>query len=237
MATDAPVGPGSDGPGSHAHVLLVHGLGRTPGSLASLGRALRREGYPVHQLGYVAAVESVDRIIGRVRDRLEELSAAQVPLVVIGHSLGGILVRAALAEADTRPIRVDHLIMLGPPNRPPRLARRLQRNWLYRIVNGDAGQRLADPGFLDSLPPLAIPHTIIAGTGGPTGRWSPFGGDPNDMIVAVDETHCTIEDPVIQLPVRHTFMMNDPRVRAEILAVLAEIGLPLPDLPLDVGRV
>lgn len=214
---------GSADGGASAQILLIHGLGRTPRSLASLARHLRRSGHQVHGFGYFAATQPVDQIVGRVHARLDELGSTTQPLVVIGHSLGGILVRAALALEPSLVTLPQHLVMLGPPNQPPRLAGRLHRNWLYRIINGEAGQRLADPDFTQSLPPLTIPHTIIAGTGGPTGRWSPFGNDSNDTIVAVSETRCTADEPVTLLPVRHTFMMNDPRVRAVIDGVLAQV--------------
>ncbi len=202
-------------------ILLIHGLGRTPRSLASLARHLRGSGHDVHSFGYFAATQPVDQIVRRLHARLDELGRTSQPLVVIGHSLGGVLVRAALALDPQLATLPRHLIMLGPPNQPPRLARRLHRNWLYRIINGDVGQRLADSAFTQSLPPLTVPYTIIAGTGGPVGKWSPFGDDPNDTIVAVDETRLAADQPVTELPVRHTFMMNDPRVRAVIDGVLA----------------
>jgi hypothetical protein len=53
------------------HLLLVHGMGRTPLSMRRLARDLRRAGHDVHQLGYSAALESVAQIARRVRDRLE----------------------------------------------------------------------------------------------------------------------------------------------------------------------
>ncbi len=210
-----------------ARILLVHGLGRTPRSLASLARHLRRGGHDVHSFGYFATTQPVDQIVRRLHTHLDELGRTPQPLVVIGHSLGGVLVRAALTLEPRLTTLPQHLVMLGPPNQPPRLARRLHRNWLYRIINGDVGQQLADPVFTQSLPPLTIPHTIIAGTGGPTGRWSPFGDNPNDTIVAVDETRLAADQPVTELPVRHTFMMNDSRVRALIDGVLAACS-PVP---------
>jgi hypothetical protein len=115
--------------------------------------------------------------------------------------------------------------MLGPPNQSPRLARRLQRLWPYRWINGEAGQRLADPTFVSALPAPPVPCTIIAGTGGYRGRLSPFGQEPNDGTVAVSETRCSTTDCVIELPVRHTFMMNDRRVRQLIQDLLREIAL------------
>ena len=63
------------------------------------------------------------------------------------------------------------------------------------------------------LPVPSIPLTVIAGTGGPTLRWGPLAGEVNDGLVAVSETRMGEHEEHIELPVWHTFMMNDPRVR------------------------
>ncbi|HET7038384.1 MAG TPA: hypothetical protein VFH97_00770 [Gemmatimonadales bacterium] len=199
-------------------LLLVHGLGRTPLSMVGLSRHLRRHGYPCRLFGYQAAFRSFAGIVARLRRRLESLAGGGAPYGVIGHSMGGLLLRAALPGLPLP----RHFIMLGVPNRPPRLARRVRRIWLYRLVNGDPGQRLADPGFYAELPPPP-PYTIITGTAGPRGRWSPFGDFPNDGLVAVDETLVRDHDRPILLPVGHTFMMARRSVRA---AVVEALGRP-----------
>jgi pimeloyl-ACP methyl ester carboxylesterase len=204
-------------------ILLIHGMGRTPLSMRRLARDLRRAGHGVHQLGYSAALEPLDQIAARVRKHLDTLGRDGTPVVSIGHSLGGVLVRMALAIDPSLACPPRHLIMIGPPNRSPRLARRLHRFWPYRWVNGEAGQRLADPSFLAGLPAPPVPYTIIAGTGGRRGRWSVFGDEPNDGLVGREETRCTDEDRVLEVPARHTFIMNHPEVRRIIHAVVGAI--------------
>jgi hypothetical protein len=194
-------------------VLLVHGMGRTPLSLSRLCRFLRRSGHHPERLGYVAALESFSRIKARVRRRLETLADSGQPYAVIGHSLGGLALRAALVGLEPAPV---HLVMLATPNRPPRLARRLHQTWPYRLLCGECGQMLARPEFFAQLPPPPVPYTIIAGDGGYRGARGPFGGDPNDWIVAVEETKITSADLPTIFPVGHTFMMNDRRVLAAI---------------------
>lgn len=116
--------------------------------------------------------------------------------------------------------------MLGTPNQLPRLAARFRRFWPYRIVNGEAGQLLADPRFFASLPALTVPYTVIAGTGGRRGRWSPFGDEPNDGTVAVTETVVSPEDAPVLVPARHTFIMNHRDVRRTVLSLLAGASRP-----------
>ena len=194
-------------------LLLVHGMGRTPLSLGRLARFLRERGHHPERLGYVAAVEGFERIRRRVRHRLETLAASGEPYAVIGHSLGGLALRAALTELEPAPV---HLIMLATPNQSPRLARRLQRFWPYRLACGESGQLLAREDFFAQLPVPRVPYTIIAGNGGPCGRRRPFGSDPNDWLVAVEETKITPADRPTIVPVGHTFMMNDRRVQAAV---------------------
>jgi pimeloyl-ACP methyl ester carboxylesterase len=203
-------------------LLLVHGMGRTPLSLARLARFLRREGHRVERLGYVAALEPFDRIRRRVRRRLEALAATGEPYALIGHSLGGLALRASLNSLTPPPV---HLVMLATPNRPPRLARRLHRLWPYRLVCGESGQLLAREDFFARLPPPPVPYTIIAGSAGPRGRRSPFGQEANDWIVAVEETKVVPDDQPTVLPVGHTFMMNNRHVHAVIRRALAQIAV------------
>jgi alpha/beta hydrolase family protein len=202
-------------------LLLVHGMGRTPLSLTRLSRFLQRTGYRPERLGYVAAVEGFDRIRTRVRRRLEALARAGEPYAVIGHSLGGLALRAALNGLEPAPV---HLVMLATPNQPPRLARRLQRLWVYRLACGESGQLLARPEFFTQLPSPRVPYTIIAGSAGPCGPRSPFGYDANDWIVAVEETKITPADRPTILQVTHTFMMNDGRVHAAIRRALEQVA-------------
>jgi thioesterase domain-containing protein len=195
-------------------------MARTSLSLVRLARALRRDGHHVTTAGYVAAWEQFADVCARMRTHIDRLAQSREPYALIGHSLGGLILRAALGRAPLGARAPSQLIMLGTPNQPPRLARRLHHLWPYRIVNGEAGQLLADPGFFSRLPPIEVPYTIIAGTGGRRGRWSPFGSDMNDGTVAVDETRVTPDDHPILTPARHTFMMNDRHVRRAIRDVL-----------------
>ncbi|HET9465428.1 MAG TPA: alpha/beta fold hydrolase [Gemmatimonadales bacterium] len=202
-------------------LLLVHGMGRTPLSLLRLSRFLRQMGHRPERLGYVAALESFERIRARVRRRLEALSRDGEPYAVIGHSLGGLALRAALPGLDPLP---QHLIMLATPNQVPRLARRLHRLWPYRLVCGESGQLLARKEFYAQLPPPPVPYTIISGNAGPCGPRSPFGYEANDWIVAVEETKITPGDNPTIFQVGHTFMMNDGRVHAAIRRALASLA-------------
>lgn len=202
-------------------VLLVHGLWRTPLSFLSLVNRLRAWGHRPEQFGYAAVAERYEAIADRLVRRVQHLAASGEPYAVIGHSLGGVLLRSALPRvAGPQP---QHLVMLGSPNRPPRLAKRLGVRWVYRRLMGECGVNLSSELFYAALPPPTVPYTIVAGTAGPRGRWSPFGDEPNDGIVAVSETRVQDDDVVVFLPVTHTFMMRDRAVQAVIARALTAV--------------
>jgi pimeloyl-ACP methyl ester carboxylesterase len=192
-------------------VLLVHGMGRTPLSMWRLARFLRRAGLGTELFAYATAWQRVDQIVGRLQERLTILARGEY--VVVGHSLGGLLLRAAVAGLPPQIRPPQRMIMLGTPNHSPRLARRFEHAWWYRLMNGDAGDFLARAERLAGIPAVAVPCTVIAGTRGINGRWSPFGHEPNDGLVAVSETQLDGADEVITVDARHPFIMNDRRVR------------------------
>lgn len=160
--------------------------------------------------GYVAAWQSIDAMVARLTGRLTRLADGEY--VVIGHSLGGILLRAALASLPAGVRRPRRLIMLGSPNHSPRLARRFEHALWYRAINGDAGKLLADEARLARIAPVDVPTTVIAGTRGFSGRWSPFHGDANDGIVAVSETELNGATESITVPAAHPFLPGNRRV-------------------------
>jgi len=197
-------------------VLLIHGLSRTPVSLAGLAWQLQARGWQTEHFGYAAFLESFDQIVVRLRQQLMEFGAESYSIVA--HSLGGLLTRAALGD-DQVP-QPDHVIMLGTPNQRPRLAPLAWQLLPFQWFTGQCGLNLTQPYFFEKLPPLRSPYTIVAGVGGPVGFLSPFGDEANDGIVAVAETLLSADDRRIELPVEHTFMMNDPAVQSAVIESL-----------------
>jgi pimeloyl-ACP methyl ester carboxylesterase len=201
-------------------VLLVHGLGRTPLSLFGLASTLRRAGHRTRFFGYSSTLESVPRIIRRLTSVLRELAQSATPVGLVGHSLGGLFLRRALGEVPA--LRVHRLVLLGTPASPPRMAA-LAWKWFppFRLFTRDCGRFLTSPEAFARLPQLPVPVTLIAGTAGPRGRFSPFGTEPNDGLVAVSEVTMPGTEPLL-FPVLHTFMMDARRVRLQVEAAFRD---------------
>ena len=202
-------------------VLLVHGLGRTPLSMFSLARSLRAAGYSTLLFGYSPTFEPLPRILRRLTERLRLLARTREPVGLVGHSLGGLLLRMAIPNVPD--LRVHHLVMLGTPNRPPRIARFAWRFHPFRWVTRDCGRFLSCTESILKLAPPSVPYTLIAGTAGPHRFW----GEANDGIVAVSETRILDTDTPLLVPAWHSFIMNHPAVQRVVLATMMTDVTPI----------
>jgi hypothetical protein len=196
--------------------ILLHGMGRSPLSQLLLAKRLRDRGFDVHLFGY-STLFSFGRALNRLVERLRTLTAAE-PYILVGHSLGCVLIRAALPLLGAR--QPEACFFLAPPNRVPRAARFLAGNGIYRVIAGESGQLLADETFMASLPVPTGTVKVYAGTSGHTGRLSPFRMEPNDGILAVSETTLSPRHPSILVPALHTFIMNSRFVADDITATV-----------------
>ncbi|MBP7252640.1 MAG: alpha/beta hydrolase [Alphaproteobacteria bacterium] len=195
-------------------IILVHGMGRGPLSLALLAWRLKRAGYRTHLFYYLATFEKFDVCAERLARFITHRTAGQ-DYAFIGHSLGTVLLRAALPQLPRLP---KASFLIAPPTLACQFALRLKNFWLYRWLTQEMGQRLADPNFMASLPVPPNSH-IFAGDAGPRWSWWPCGNAPNDGILTIAETRLP-DVPHTVLPAVHSFIMNRPEIAAAILARL-----------------
>ncbi len=192
--------------------ILVHGMGHTPASMALLASRLRRQGFGTASFGYAVTVER----FAACRARLQRFIAARIgdePYIVIGHSLGSVLLRSVVGELPRPPAAS---FLLTPPSRPCVWARMLAPRLPYRVLTGEMGQLLADEAFMRALPVPTCPTWIYAGTGGPLGRYWPIGDELNDGVLKVSETRLD-GVPLVLVPAIHTFIMNSRFVVRDLI--------------------
>lgn len=186
-------------------VYLVHGMGRSPASMLLLGRRLASVGFEPKYFGYFVSRRSLDAIAREFTRFVESHEDGTTRYAIVGHSLGGIIARLA---GPRLPVGFEKLVMLGPPNRSPSLARALRGNPVFKALTRDAGSRLADPAFLASLPRTTVPTLVIAGDSFPSLPLHPHRGEASDGVVSVNETF--LEGATsLRVPAIHTFLMND----------------------------
>ena len=198
-------------------VLFVHGMGRSPASGWWMLRQLRRAGLRTACFGYGVSRESFAQVAERLRGRLQLLLAAEEELVLIGHSLGGVLLRQALCSLGETGTRAGHLFLLGSPIQTARLAIRLGGNPLFRLATRDCGQLLASPERMAAVGIPDVPTTAIVGTRGILNRRGPFGTETNDGVVSLSEVSAGWLEDRVFVPVVHTLLPSSGRVAEVIL--------------------
>jgi pimeloyl-ACP methyl ester carboxylesterase len=194
--------------------ILIHGMGRTPAAMLVLAARLRMAGIRPSLFGYIAAFERWDVCAKRLEKFIEKKAGADA-FIVVGHSLGTVLARAALPKLARKPLA---LFLLAPPTQASIAARKFAPLRMFRLFTGEMGQLLASKQFMDALPVPDVPTKIYAGTGGPRGRWSPFGEAPNDGLLAVPETMLP-SIPIQTIPAIHSFIMNQKIVAQDIVKI------------------
>ena len=145
-------------------VILIHGWGVRAHSMDALAKMLAGEGYTVLNYDYPSSQERIARH-AEIFLELYRRERLRGKIHFLTHSMGGVLLRCALAnmtEAECRAI--DSIVMLGPPNRGSLLAL-FGELGIVREFNAS----LADmaPGS-DALnipdPPWVPPIGIVAGS-------------------------------------------------------------------------
>jgi pimeloyl-ACP methyl ester carboxylesterase len=201
-------------------VLFVHGMGRTPLSGWPLLRRLRQEGFQTTTFGYTTVFEDFNSIKLRLISKISKI-AGDESYILIGHSLGGVLIRAALNALPPHVKRPRHVFLLGSPIQASRLAVRLKNNLVFRAFTGDCGQLLASQARMNEIGSLSETTTSIAGVRGFANKRGPFYNEPNDGVVSVAEVSAPWLLNQKQVPVVHTLLPASSKV-AEL--ILREVG-------------
>ena len=169
-------------------LVLVHGLARTRRSMLRLAREGEARGYRVVNHGYRSTRETIADHAATLGKVIRELDPVAAPLHFVTHSLGGILVRAALADPAMRPRHLGRVVMISPPNRGSELVDVLGRYRLFHLAMGTAGGALGTTP--DSMPnrlgPADYDLGIITGDAALNHLFARWIAGPSDGKVSVE---------------------------------------------------
>ncbi len=194
-------------------VVLLHGLFDDPGIMARLAVSLRARGWAVANIGYpsrrlgLAAHGAAASAAARA---LAEDGAPHVDF--IGHSLGGLVARVAMARAARDGWAPGRLALLGSPAGGSLAAERLRGVPGFTAVVGACAPAVTPAGAADLPPPRA--HAVLVVAGG-TGRrgYNPLIPGDNDGLIRVSETRLPgAESAFLLVPSLHKFLPVRPAV-------------------------
>ncbi|HKW46269.1 MAG TPA: alpha/beta fold hydrolase [Gemmatimonadaceae bacterium] len=205
-------------------VVLLHGLGRSARSMHSVERALAERGYRVLNVGYRSRTADIDTLAVDVAGRARAWANGDRTDFVT-HSLGGILLRVAVAREYVSLPQVGRVVMLGPPNGGSELADVLPQiplfGWIYRRFTGPAGLQLGTRnGVPRRLPPVSFDLGVIAGSRSYNPLFSAILSGANDGKVRVESARVQGMRDFLVVPHWHPLLMVAPAVVAQIVHYL-----------------
>jgi pimeloyl-ACP methyl ester carboxylesterase len=142
-------------------VLLIHGFLCNRGLWAQVAPALSRRGFEVQALSLEPVWGSIEDYTDMMHERISTLLATHPSIVIVGHSMGGLVARQALRQIDPAiKQRVERIITLGTPHLGTVHARfglgknaaqmRRDSPWLQALFNEERGRG-----------GLGVPSTVI----------------------------------------------------------------------------
>ena len=211
---------GARGPSQAEAVILLHGLGRTDRSMRPLEKYLLQSGFQVSNLRYASTEKPPESLVDDLRQEVAGCCPEAPTLHFVGHSLGGILIRAYLAEDS--PGRVGRVVMLAPPNHGSELVDALGDSALFRWALGPSGQVLGtDRNSLPNrLPAPTVEVGVIAGTGSVNPIGSLLIPQDDDGTVSVTSARLEGMTDFVVVPSSHSFIMKSEEVAVQVVHFL-----------------
>ncbi|KUJ84389.1 alpha/beta hydrolase [Microbulbifer flavimaris] len=200
--------------------ILLHGLGRSDGSMESLERALEKADFQVVNVDYPSTVYPIETLAGQAIAPALDRCGPGTPVHFVTHSMGGILVRHYLSRVPVP--NLGRVVMLGPPNKGSEVVDALGEVPGFHAILGDAGLQLGTSAesVPNQLGAANFEVGIIAGTRSINPVLSQIIPATDDGKVSVASTRLDGMSDHLQMPVTHVFMMQNDEVIKQVIYFL-----------------
>lgn len=177
--------------GKENSLVCIHGLFAGPWSMRYIENHFEEEGYQVINWGYPSLDRKIEEHAAYLVKELEKaaLDKPGRPIHFIAHSLGCLVLRAAINRSDCpNEAKTGKVVLLAPPNQGASWGRFLEQYEIVKkVLKGEAGKQIlrsSDFKFLGNFPP-SMQVLVIAGNWG----FNPLIEGENDGTVGVSETY------------------------------------------------
>ncbi len=204
-------------------VVLIHGLAENPLTMMPVELALRAAGYQVTNIAYPSTLRGIPELLEEYIWPLVGAFDDAEKLHFVTHSLGGVLLHSVLQT--TQPSNLGRVVMTAPGLRGSEALEVYRRNWLFRMLYGEAAYRSGtrEEGFASTLQ-MQVNYElgIIAGAL-PMDPASLFVVPwPHDGKISVGRTKIPGMSDHIVLPTAHDLIASDPIAIAQTLRFLRD---------------
>jgi hypothetical protein len=174
--------------------------------------ALFARDFNVFNFSYQTRQGSIESHAAALVSYIKQRATTDDEIYFISHSLGSLVIGHALPELVD--FNLQRAVFLGPPLKGSIVAQKLLQVPFIRRYFGEPFAQLAARQPLDIAP--AVQERILIGViaGVLSKRWSlsPWFSEPNDFLVAVDETKVDGIQSHLELHCPHAVLMYAPHV-------------------------
>lgn len=198
-------------------IILLHGLARTAAAMQPMADSLTQQGYYVVNMDYPSREASIETLAMNTIPKALRQCQTYPKVHFITHSMGGILLRYYLS---LQPIeQLGRVVMISPPNHGSEVVDKLKNLWLFKKINGVAGQQLGTDA--NSLPAQLgaadFDLGIITGNFSINPLLSLLIAGDDDGKVSIESAKLDGMRDFLVLPYSHTFIMqNDVTIKYSV---------------------